>query len=182
MSINERGELPASIRGTIYREIEKFSNRKNPHNSHYLREKLELNCASKVLVNWESCQLTDNFANELLDIVENYLQNQGDTKELENRTNSLYAQAENIMYEGEDNFVAAYAGFACISAAYCVLYDIPFETLGIPEIEVDYDEWTASFYASTSYCGGAAWEENVGEDLTRMVLFQWFLDYAVSTL
>ncbi|BAY81742.1 hypothetical protein NIES267_12190 [Calothrix parasitica NIES-267] len=127
LSIDERGELPASIRGTIYREIEKFSNCKTTSNGHYLRAKLELICARKVLVNWESCKLTDNSASDLLEIAENYLQNQGDVKELENRSSLLYAQAENIMIEGEENFVAAYAGFACVSAALCVLYDISFK-------------------------------------------------------
>lgn len=182
LSVDERGELSASIRGKIYKEIEKFSNHKTSSNGHYLRAKLELICARKVLVNWESCKLTDNSARELLNIAEKYLQNQGDTHELENQITILYTQAENIMDEGEENFVAAYAGFACVSAAYCVLHDISFETLGIPEIEVDCDEWTASFYASTSYCGGAVWEEGVGDNLKRRIFWEWFLNDAVSSL
>lgn len=78
--------------------------------------------------------------------------------------------------------MAAYAGFAYISAVNSVLYDINFDTLSIPEIESDPDDWTACFYASISYCGGATWEEGVGDDLKRREFWQWFLNDAVPAL
>lgn len=169
-SIDERGELSASIRGMIYRNIEKFSNHQSFLKGHYLRAKLELICARKVLENWESCELTDNSARELLDIAEYYLNNQGNIKyleQLENRSSNLYEKAENIMCEGEQYFIAAYAAFSCVSAVGTLMYDVSFDCLGIPELEIDFDEWTAAFYASTSYCGGAVWEVGAGDDFKR---------------
>ena len=35
------------------------------------------------------------------------------------------------------------------------------------------------FYHSISYCGGAVWEEGVGNDFKRREFWEWFLNDAV---
>lgn len=79
-SFDERGEIPAYYRHKIYKEINKFSASKTLDNGHYLRAKLEIMCARKVLVNWEYCELTNNSARKLLDIAEKFLHSQADKK------------------------------------------------------------------------------------------------------
>ena len=74
------------------------------------------------------------------------------------------------------------ANHTCISAVHTVLYGIKFDVVGKPEIEIDPDEWTACFFASATYCGGASWEQGIGDDLKRREFWEWFLDEAVPSL
>ncbi len=104
------------------------------------------------------------------------------SEELELRKSLFRTEVEDLTYNGPEYFIAGYAGFACISAVDAALYDLHFETLGLPEIENDPDFWTACFNASTSYCGGATWEEGVGDDLKRREFWEWFLNDAVPSL
>lgn len=180
-TFDKRGELPAYTRAQLYKQIHLFSKNKN-NLAHYLRAKLELSCAWKVLSNWEYCEFDDGSVRALLGMAENFLHGEGELKELEKRKNFLYTDLENVMNKGQEYFVAAYAGFACISAVNSVLYDINLDTLSLPEIENEPDDWTACFLASISYCGGATWEEGVGDDLKRREFWEWFLNEAVPAL
>ena len=180
LSIDAHGELPAYSRQQIYETIEKDSS--PPTSSHYKRAILELKCAKKVLPKWQDCGLTDDSAQKLLELAEESLQGQIDAKYLEQKRDSLYTKTDNLIDEGEEYFTAAYVGFACISAVNAVLYDIDLTTAGTPEIETDPDGWTACFYASIAYCGGATWEEGVGNDAKRREFWEWFLSEAVPTL
>ncbi|AFZ10528.1 hypothetical protein Osc7112_6374 (plasmid) [Oscillatoria nigro-viridis PCC 7112] len=179
--LDSKGELPASYRGKIYKVIgDCFDN--NSQNAHVIRSRLELSCAWKVLGIWESCELTDDSARKLLEMAENFLRNKGDRKTLETFDNFFYDKLENLMDNGQEYFIAAYAGYASSSAISTVLYDINFDTLYRSEIEIDPDDWTACFNASLAYCGGATWEEGVGDDLKRREFWEWFLNDAVPAL
>jgi hypothetical protein len=105
-----------------------------------------------------------------------------ESKELEERKNIFYTEVENLMYNGPEYFIAGYAGFACISAVGTVLYDLDFDTLGLPEMENDPDDWTACFNASLSYCAGVTSGEAVEDDLKRREFWEWFLNEAVPSL
>lgn len=181
-SITERGELPALNREKLYKKLDEFLPKFPKYVAHYWRAKLELNCAWKVLQNWESCELADNSARQLLSDAEKYLVGELESEELKSRKRFTYSQSEDLMDNGPEYFIAGYAGFACISAAKSALYDLDFETLGMPEIETEHDFWTACFIASLAYCGGAIWEEGVGDDLKRREFWEWFLNDAVPAL
>ncbi|MEG4577124.1 Imm5 family immunity protein [Microcoleus sp. N3A4] len=181
-SITERGELPALNREKLYKEFEEFLPTKPKYVAHYWRARLELNCALKVLQNWESCELADSSARQLLYDAEKYLVGELESEKLERKKSLFYSQAEDLMDNGPQYFVAAYAGFACISAVNATLYDLDFDTVGLPEIETEPDFWTACFHASLAYCGGATWEKGVGDDLKRREFWEWFLDDAVPAL
>jgi hypothetical protein len=181
-SITERGELPAKNREKLYQTLDKFLPQRSKYVAHYWRARLELNCALKVLQNLESCELAYSSARQLLYDADKYLMGELESEKLERRKNRFYSQAEDLMDNGPEYFVAAYAGFACISAVNAALYDLTFETLGFPEIEIDHDFWTACFLASLAYCGGATWEEGVGDDLKRREFWEWFLNDAVPSL
>ncbi len=145
--------------------------------------KLELTCAWKVLNIWEDCDLTDTSPRELLELAERFLQGEVEEKELVRIRSYFNTLAEHLMEKGEEYFTASYACFACISAANNALYGFfEFDTDGKPEIEIDYDWWTACFYASMAYCGGATWEKGVGDDLKRREFWEWFLNEAVPSL
>ncbi|MFB8798299.1 MAG: Imm5 family immunity protein [Microcoleus sp.] len=181
-SITERGELPAKNRENLYKKLDKFLPNNPKYVAHYWRAKLELNCALKVLHKWESCELADSSARQLLSDAERYLVGELESEVLRSRKSLLYSQTENLMDNGLEYFVAAYAGFACVSAVNAALYDLKFKTLGLPEIETEPDFWTACFLASLAYCGGATWEEGVGDDLKRREFWEWFLNEAVPAL
>lgn len=180
-SIDTRGELSSVERKKIYEKIEELSAREHKKTGYYRRVKLQLACAWKTLDKWER-QLNNNSARELLELAEKYLKGEVERQELEKKKNYLYTQAEDLMDEGEQYFIAAYAGFACVSAVNAVLYDIDLDTIGIPEIEIEPDNWTACFYACAAYCGGATWEEGVGDDLKRREFWEWFLNEAVPAI
>lgn len=179
--IDQRGDLSSIDRKKIYEKIDELSAGEHNNAGYYRRVKLELICAWKVLDKWEY-QLTDNSARELLELAEKSLKGEVESQELQDKTNHLYIQAEDLMDKGEQYFMAAYAGFACISAANAVLYDIDLDIIGIPEIEIDPDDWTACFYACAAYCGGATWEEAVGDDLKRREFWEWFLNEAIPAI
>ncbi len=181
-SFTVRGELPASERLKIYKKIEEFCANENPGDFEYKMAKLELTCAWKVLNIWESCDLTDNLARELLELAEKFLQGEAEEKELQEKRNCFYNQADDIMDNGKEYFTAGYAAFACISATRVVLYGFELATFGQPEIEIDHDEWTAAFLANIAYCGSATWGKDAGDDLKRKEFWKWFLDEAVPSL
>lgn len=184
-SITARGEVPAANREKIYKQLDDFLPHPPSYVAHYWRAKLEMNCALKVLHIWESCELTDNTLRELLCEAEKYLMGELDSKQVEQlkeRTYHFSPEVENLMENGPEYFIASYAGFACIAAVYAALNDLDFETLGLPEIENDPDFVTASFLASLACCGGAIWEEGVGDDLKRREFWEWFLNEAVPAL
>ncbi|MDY6803871.1 MAG: Imm5 family immunity protein [Cyanobacteriota bacterium] len=182
LSFTPRGELPASDRLKIYKKIEEFCDRENTNYFHYRMAKLELTCAWKVLNILESGDLTDNSARELLELAEGFLRGEVEEKELEERRSYFYTEAEDLMDNGEKYFTAGYVGFACIAAVFAVLCELDFDIVGKPEIEVDYEDWMACFYASMAYCGGATWEKGVGDDLKRREFWEWFLNEAVPSL
>ncbi|MEZ2277234.1 MAG: Imm5 family immunity protein [Microcoleus sp.] len=180
-NIDPRGELSPSFRGKLYKIINNFCGSPS-QNAHLIRARLELNCAWKVLENWEACELTNDSARKILEMAEEFLRGECDKKTLETTKNFFYTEVENLMNNGQEYFIAAYAGFACISAVNTVLYDVTLDTLGKPDIEIDPDYWTACFSACLSYCGGATWEEGVGDDLKRREFWEWFLNDAVPAL
>ena len=98
---------------------------------------------------------------------------------LQNKSEDLFDETENLMDKGEKYFTIGYVGYACVCAIKAALYDINFNTVGIPEIEnEDPDDWTACFYSSCSYSGGASWEES-GNSFKRRKFWEWFLNEAV---
>ncbi len=72
-SITERGELPALYREKLYKKLDEFLPKNPKYVAHYWRAKLELNCALKVVQHWESCELAENSALQLLSDAEKYL-------------------------------------------------------------------------------------------------------------
>lgn len=80
-TLDKRAELPAFSRIKIYKNIENISI--NPATSgYYLRAKLELSCALKVLGNWEYYELNNGSARELLARSEQFLHGEGEIKKL----------------------------------------------------------------------------------------------------
>ena len=180
-NIDTRGELSSSERKKIYEKIDELSTEENNNTGYYRRVKLQLACAWKTLDKWE-CQLTDNSARELLELAEQSLKGEVEEQELEEAKDRLYTLAEDLIDEGKQYFMTAYAGFACISAVNAVLYDTDLDTIGTPEIELEPDDWTACFYSCAAYCGGATWEEGIGDDLKRREFWGWFLNEAVPAI
>lgn len=143
----------------MYKEVDECLQKNPKYVAHYWRAKLELNCALKVVQNWDLCELADSSARQLLSDADKFLVGELESEDLRRRKILFYREVEDLMDNGPEYFVAAYAGFACVSAVNAALYDLNFETLGLPEIETEPDLWTACFLASVAYCGGATWEE-----------------------
>lgn len=181
-SIDERGELTSESRKSIYQRIEAVSSLEQEAIAHVRQAKLQISCAWKTLEKLRDFDTEYALARNLLELSEKCLTNKEEIATLEVASNELYTQLEDLMDEGENTFVAAYAGFACISAANAVMYGVSLDLVGLSEIEVDPDEWTACFYASLAYCGGATWEEGKGDDAKRREFWEWFIHEAVPNL
>jgi Immunity protein Imm5 len=125
----KRGELPSGNRKNIYKAIEKFSTKEYKDVGYHRIAKLKLSCALKTLDKWNTSKLTDNSAKELLELAENYLKSQIKIEELKKRKECFFTQVEDLMDKGSQHFVAAYAGFACISAVNTVSNELNMSTM-----------------------------------------------------
>jgi hypothetical protein len=94
--------------------------------------------------------------------------------DIADRVLRLKTRLDDLFDLGEEAFRAIYSGFACWAAARDVFIGVPAHsphTSG--EKEISPPEWDASFLASLALCGGAAWEEGVGDPVKRRA-FLWF--------
>jgi hypothetical protein len=180
--IDERGELSSECRKLIYQKIEEVSLTERQETAHTRRARLQINCAWKTVNKLSESHPEYNLARDILVLSENLLISREEIKGLEVAMNTLHTLLENLMDEGEHKLIAAYAGFACISAANTAIYDIDLDLAGLPEIELDPDEWTACYYACLAYCGGAVWEKDQGDDMKRREFWEWFLRESIPGL
>ncbi len=179
---NYRGELSSTYRKKVYETIGiKSSEAEIP--AHFFQAKLEIICASKVSELWDSNESVTICANKFIKLCEKCLKGHLSHEILRERKYNFYSQADSLFEEDPQPLISAYAGFACISAANAVLSGMDFDTLGIPEVDVDEpNSWTASFYASTAYCGSAIWEEKTNDDPRRREFWEWFLCEAIPSI
>jgi hypothetical protein len=181
-SINDMGDLPSWKRKEIYDAIELHSNKIHENLVYYRRAKLELICAKKNFDKWNNCPLTDELGKELLELAENCLLGKAERKELEEKSNDFYTIVDDLMSEGEEYLVIAYAGFACDAAIKSVLYDIDLDILDTPEIERDPEEWTACFNACNAYSNSKSWKLDELNISRRQEFWTWFLETAIPAV
>lgn len=175
-SIDNNGEIPYVQRLAIHNKLKEFSKEHQPTNM--IWKTLELICARKVLPIWLEYFPNENNPIEILDKAEKQL---FEGKEFEDSTMlmaELKAYLDGKFDLGEKFFRAIYSGFACWAASGSILFDI--ECIEAEsELELEPDDWNASFIASLAYSGGAVWEESVGDSKKRREYWLWFLNKAI---
>ena len=176
-SIPGSGELPRSARLKV-RETLEASLRQRGMRSGLIWPTLEITSARKVLSVWESTFPSDDEPASLLDAAEAHLQGSGTGELSRDRLSRFKTDLDGKLALGEDFFASTYSGFAAWSAAGVALLGDSREP-GDSELDIDPELWDASFYASLAYCGGAVWEEGVGDRQKRREFWEWFLVEAI---
>ncbi|HSE15781.1 MAG TPA: Imm5 family immunity protein [Pyrinomonadaceae bacterium] len=166
-SIDENGELPLVKRYAL-RDLLK-------QDRWYMLESIS---AHKVQNIWERQFPSDRFPTELLRIADSSLIEANDAGLLGQMLSESKAALADKLLLGQEYFCAVYAGFASWAAARNVVYGSPIISDASSEIDIDPDEWDASFYASLAWSGGAVWEQVADSD-KRKEFWIWFINDAL---
>lgn len=141
---------------------------------------LEISSARKVWPIWRRNFPNEKAPLELLIEAETQLL-KGSTKSIDIvEIGRIKTQIENKFLLGETVFNSVYAGFSCLAAARNVFFGVPSIQEVSSELDLDVDEWDASFIASLAFAGGAVWEENPGNPKLRREFWKWFLEKAAE--
>ncbi len=176
-SIDIYGELPYIQRLSIYNELKKLSIAYDFDNM--IWKNLEVVCTRKVLPIWFECFPNENTPVLLLDKAVKQLHEgeyvEGQTELMGNVKTYL----DNKFDLGEDVYKAIYVGFACWASAGNVFYGFEPPSEAKSELELEPEEWSAAFYSSLAFSGGAVWEEGVGDSGKRREFWLWYLKEAI---
>ncbi len=136
---------------------------------------VQVACAHRVRPVWHSTFPQEEEPMIILRAAEEGMASGVDQSGLESQFGSLKAFLDDKLTLGQEYFAGIYAGFACLAAAREVVYRREPPDIS-SELELDPDEWDASFYASLAEAGGAVWEEGVGDAEARRKYWKWFLE------
>jgi hypothetical protein len=177
-SIGENGELPFLKRRWLHEYLKQQVATEKKENAVWLA--LENISAHRTQDIWEHQFPSEHGPLEVLEIADNYLVTGDRTESLHTKVPEVKSILDDKLLLGPDSFRAVYAGFACWAAARNVAYGGQ-QTAndGDSELEIDPEQWDASFYASLAYAGGAVWEEKAGNPDKRRQFWIWFICEAV---
>ncbi|WP_433205359.1 Imm5 family immunity protein [Dactylosporangium sp. CS-047395] len=85
---------------------------------------------------------------------------------------------DNRMRLGSDTFPAVAAGLSCWAVDRDSFRGAPVEPSGDDELDVDSEDWEASYFASIAVAGGAIWEAGA-DSARRRAFWVWYLQEAV---
>jgi hypothetical protein len=177
-SIGSDGELGAGVRKGLFEFIEKLSVPENANAGYLRRARLALICALRVVDKLGSHPDIQRAARKMLAAGVTALSGRYDMAVLERENGAFHTEVIDLLQQGEDAFVATYAGMASFAAINTVLYDANFDTIGQYEKEVAPDDWDAGFYASLAVSGSAIWEDEGGAQ-SRAAYWRWYLNDAI---
>ena len=171
------GELPLPDRMKIRRALQ-TGEEAEPDETRWCL--LEIATARKVLPIWQASFPQVNFPIRLLDMAEHQLRLACPDPALE----PLFREAKTFFDSSiaEDLLDAISAGFACWAAARNVLYGCQELVEISSELELDIEDWDASFFASCACSGGAVWEESRGNPVQRREFWLWYIAEARQLL
>ncbi|UNI17065.1 hypothetical protein JDV02_003444 [Purpureocillium takamizusanense] len=137
--------------------------------------RLERICADRAYAAWRSKFAHDD---EPMQLLSEALRDPHNSS-LPVALDSLYTKLDDALEP--ENFLAVYAGFACLNTAYHAIaremYDQDSEN---GEIDIDPQHWSPCFLASLVAAGGAPWEPNT-DPVARREFWQWYLLNAVPS-
>ena len=172
-SISEDGELPLWKRYSLRDLLKRNNDLERWH-------VLESISAHKVEEIWEQHFPSSRFPIELLRIADSVMVGADDVGQLGKLLLETKSALDEKLLLGEQYFRAVYAGFASWAAARNVVYGSPtISDHSSSEMDIDPEQWDASFYASLAWAGGAVWEE-VGDAGKRREFWIWFLNEALT--
>ncbi|WP_299979430.1 Imm5 family immunity protein [uncultured Pseudoteredinibacter sp.] len=172
-------ELSLGFRIQLHRGIEALSKDLHPDAGYYRRAKIALACAYKTLPIWEGCYDVDGTARNILSLSIQCLAGEEPLEELKIQAERFETIVNNIMCSSEDNIVASYAGFSCLSAFETVVYDYDFSMEAKTEKDCTPECWDACFNSSLAISGGATWESVVLNESARKEFLLWYLKVAL---
>jgi hypothetical protein len=169
-SVDGDGELPYAVRWQLQQQLEGIGQ---------VWPRLEIVCARRVIPIWRAGYQSDEPAT-LLDLAEQHLERGGREKELRIQREIVDDLLLELGVNEEERgaLPAGYAGSAAIAATWAALGErLPGR--GLPEGESDAEDWTAAFFASIAWSGGATWEGSVGNADLRREFWLWYLREAI---
>lgn len=169
-NITPDGEIPYPLR----RQLLGMLNQMERNYGQHLCLQLMVRCAEKTLNIWEATSPDNHSPHELLSNFRLALSQGNELPVLKQQAESFHLFLDDLMGQGKWEYRAYYAGWSCLSAVWSFLYGIDLDNPQSGEIDIDPDNWDASFYSSCAYCGGATWEKT-GNSALRKEYWQWFL-------
>ena len=172
-SIDENGELPLLKR---YWLCELLQPTNDQHVDPWLV--LESISAHKVEDIWKQYFPSEQFPIELLRIADTLMDSGDDVSHMEKLLAECKTKLDDKFLLGEDYFRGVYAGFAMWAAASNIAYGTQVDEASF-DIDLEPDEWHASFFASLAWAGGAVWEGEVADANKRREFWTWFINDAL---
>ncbi len=164
------GEIPYPLRCQLLGMLAQMER----NNGQHLCLQLMVQCAEKTLNIWEETSPDNHAPHELLGNLHLALSQGNELSVLKQQADRFYLFLDDHMGQEKWDYRACYAGWSCLSAVWSFLYGIDLDNHQSGEIDIDPDNWDASFYSSCAYCGGATWEKT-GDSALRKEYWQWFL-------
>ena len=173
-SIDENGELPLLKRYWLGELLQS-------HNDQDIDPWLALESISahKVQDIWKQYFASEQFPIEVLSIADSLIISGGDTSHMEKLLAESKTALDNKFLLGEDYFQGVYAGFAMWAAARNVAYGNEIDDEASSEMDLEPEEWDASFFASMAWAGGAVWEGEIADSDKRREFWTWFINEAL---
>lgn len=155
-----------------------ISDKEHPRAFHFRFAKLSLICAerSKHFLNGYGEQTLN--AEDLIEKARRCLYGEYDISDLKRDCDKLRPILNELVSSGEKFHVIAYAAFSCLAAAESIVYGFENQLINSSELEIDVEDWDASFFSNIAFSGAATWEGK-GNETKRREFWVWFLNDAI---